>query len=85
MDEKRYPGYVMRQSLVNEINIRTEGLQESSDVIYEEMKSKELESEEYQHLNQQYHLLLGKIRALRDLYQWAVSHDAPPKGSVKQC
>ncbi len=96
MTEKvNHPGYIMRQSLVLVCEERIKTTEEEADSVLDDvesfLKSKpveeitEDEGREIEEQTRQHAFLTGYHKALKDIHKWAVSHDAPPKGSIKQC
>lgn len=96
MTEKvNHPGYIMRQSLVSVCEEWNEIVAKEIEAILEDvesfLKSKpveettEDEGREIEEQTRQHAFLTGYHKALKDIHKWAVSHDAPPKGSIKQC
>lgn len=73
-----YPGYIMRQSLVNESQKRVDLLKDQSDKIFDTMETKGLDQESKHALAEQYSMLLGKIMAMREINEWAKEHTIPP-------
>lgn len=75
----KYPGYIMRQSLVDESQKRAERTKEEAEKVYEMMNTKGLDSESKSALSDQHSMLLGQIRAMRDINEWAKEHTIPPQ------
>jgi len=80
--KERYPGYIMRQSLVDFIRNFKSEITVQSEETNEKMLRKT--GEEYEALERKYYTEIGMIKALRDIEQWAVIHQAPP-GGKSQC
>lgn len=76
-DQVRYPGYIMRQSLVSESQKRVSEYQDEADSLWESMNKKGLDQESKQTLSESYAMMLGKIKAMRDINEWAKEHTAP--------
>lgn len=74
----RYPGYIMRQSLVDESQRRVEVLKKEADKTFETMELNGLDSESKSALSDQHSMLLGQIKAMRDINEWAKEHLVPP-------
>jgi hypothetical protein len=74
----RYPGYIMRQSLVDESQKRVEELKKESDKVYQMSEMQGLDEKSKQALIEQYYLLFGQIKAMRDINEWAKEHSIPP-------
>lgn len=80
----KYPGYIMRQSLVDECQKRYAELRKESNEIYDSMEVKGLDQESKQALAEKYCSLIGEMRGLRAVNDWAVQHTAPTIPVVKQ-
>lgn len=80
----KYPGYIMRQSLVDECQKRYADLRKESSDIYGSMEVKGLDQESKQALAEKYCSLLGEMRGLRAISEWAAQHSAPTIPVVKQ-
>lgn len=74
----RYPGYIMRQSLVDELQRRVKELKEAEDKTWTLIETKGLDTESKQALIEQQSILLGQITAMRDISEWAKEHSVPP-------
>lgn len=74
----KYPGYIMRQSLVDESQKRVDLLKKESDKIYDSMEMKGLDQESKNVLSEEYARLIGKIQAMREINEWAKEHTIPP-------
>lgn len=75
----RYPGYIMRQSLVDESQKRVEVLKREAEKTYDMMNTKGLDDKSIAALSDQHSMLLGQIKAMRDINEWAKEHSIPPK------
>ena len=75
----RYPGYIMRQSLVDESQKRVEVLKKEADKIFDMYEIKGLDEKSKAALSDQHSMLLGQIKAMRDINEWAKEHSVPPK------
>lgn len=75
----RYPGYIMRQSLVDESQKRVEVLKKEADQIFDMYETKGLDEKSKAALSDQHSMLLGQIKAMRDINEWAREHSVPPK------
>lgn len=75
----RYPGYIMRQSLVDESQKRVEVLKTEAEKTYDMMNTKGLDDKSVAALSDQHSMLLGQIKAMRDINEWAKEHSIPPK------
>lgn len=73
----KYPGYIMRQSLVDESQKRVAVLKKEADETFELMNTKGLDQESVHTLYEKYASLLGQIQAMRDINEWAKEHTAP--------
>lgn len=73
----RYPGYIMRQSLVDESQRRVEYLKKEAEKTFDMMNITGLDETSKTALSDQYSMLLGQIRAMRDINEWAREHTAP--------
>lgn len=73
----RYPGYIMRQSLVDEMQKRVAVLKQEADKTFDLMNVKGLDQDSVNTLYEKYASLLGEIKAMRDLNEWAKEHTAP--------
>lgn len=78
MRPNRYPGYIMRQSLVDELQKQFEQLKEQEHKTYELIETKGLDDKSKQALAEQHSMLLGQMRAMRDISEWAKNHLVPP-------
>lgn len=78
MSSIRYPGYIMRQSLVDESQKRVEELKKESNKVFDLLETKGLDDVSKQALSDQYSMLLGQIKAMRDINEWAKEHSVPP-------
>lgn len=77
MKSNRYPGYIMRQSLVDESQKRYEAINKEATSLYNDLSTAGLEEHHKQALSEQYSKLLGEMKALRDINEWAKEHTAP--------
>lgn len=75
----KYPGYIMRQSLVDESQKRVEVLKREAEKTYDMMETKGLDEKSKSALSDQHSMLLGQIKAMRDINEWAKDHAVPPK------
>lgn len=75
----KYPGYIMRQSLVDESQKRVEVLKREAEKTYDMMETKGLDEKSKSALSDQHSMLLGQIKAMRDINEWAKEHSIPPK------
>ena len=73
----QYPGYVMRQLLVEESQKRADELRAESDKVYALMETKGLDDKSKVDLSEQYYFLLGQIKGLRAINEWAKKHTLP--------
>lgn len=73
----KYPGYIMRQSLVDECQKRYAELRKESDNIFDSMEVKGLDQESKQALAEKYSSLIGEMRGMRAINEWATQHTAP--------
>lgn len=73
----KYPGYIMRQSLVDESQKRVEGLKKEANQIFDMMSQPGLDNTSVNTLSDQHSMLLGQIKAMRDINEWAREHTAP--------
>lgn len=76
-DQVRYPGYVMRQLLVNELQSRVADITKKADSTFDMMNQPGLDEESINTLYQEYCSLLGQVTAMRDISEWAKEHSAP--------
>jgi hypothetical protein len=67
----------MRQSLVDELQKRVDELKEQEHKTYQLIETKGLDTESKQALTEQHSMLLGQIRAMRDINEWAKEHSVP--------
>lgn len=74
----RYPGYIMRQSLVDELKKRVEDLKEEEHHVYTLLETKGLDEKSKQALAEQHSMVLGQMKAMRDVSEWAKEHLVPP-------
>lgn len=85
--EERYPGYIMRQSLVDFVRDFKSQMAVQSEETNEKLIKKAQKGSgnegEYEALERKYYTEIGMIKALRDIEQWAVIHQAPPGGNVR--
>lgn len=69
----------MRQSLVDESQKRVEVLKREAEKTYDMMETKGLDEKSKSALSDQHSMLLGQIKAMRDINEWAKDHAVPPK------
>ena len=69
----------MRQLLIDELQKRVEVIKQESDKTFEMMETKGLDAESKSALSDQHSMLLGQIKAMRDINEWAREHTIPPK------
>ena len=75
----KYPGYIMRQSLIDEAEKRLKFVKEESDKIYKTLNEKGVDETSKATLGEVYlMLLLGQVIAMRDVIEWAKEHSVPP-------
>jgi hypothetical protein len=74
----RYPGYIMRQSLVDESQKRVEELKEQEHKTYTLMETNGLDQKSKQALAEQHSMILGQIKAMRDINEWVKEQSIPP-------
>lgn len=67
----------MRQSLIDESRKRYEAINKEADRLYTDISTKGLEEKHKQALIEQYSKLIGEMKALRDINEWAKEHTAP--------
>lgn len=79
MKSNRYPGYIMRQSLVDELQKRVDELKEQEHKTWTLIETKGLDDKSKQALTEQHSMLLGQMRAMRDISEWAKEHSIPPR------
>lgn len=73
----RYPGYIMRQSLVDESQKRYESIKKEAEHLYNDLTTKGLEDKHKNALAEAHSKLVGEMKALRDINEWAKEHTAP--------
>jgi tRNA U34 5-carboxymethylaminomethyl modifying enzyme MnmG/GidA len=73
----RYPGYIMRQSLVDESQKRYEQIKKQAESLYNDLIVNGLEETHKQALSEMHSKLIGEMKALRDINEWAKEHTAP--------
>ena len=78
MSSIRYPGYIMRQSLVDELQKRVEKLKEEEHKVWLLIETKGLDEKSKQALSEQHSMILGQMKAMRDISEWAREHSVPP-------
>lgn len=83
MNRVRYPGYIMRQSLVDESQKRYEQIKKEAESLYNDLTTNGLEEIHKQALSEMHSKLIGEMKALRDINEWAKEHTAPHIPAMK--
>lgn len=73
----KYPGYIIRQSLVDESQSRVADLKKEADETFNLMNTKGLDEDSVHTLYEKYASLLGQITAMRAINEWAKEHSEP--------
>ncbi len=73
----KYPGYIIRQSLVDESQRRVDVLKKEADETFNLMNTKGLDQESVHTLYEKYASLLGQITGMRAINEWAKEHSEP--------
>ena len=68
----------MRQLLVENLQRRVEVIKQEADKTFDLMQTKGLDDKSKAALSDQHSMLLGQIRAMRDINEWAKEHSNPP-------
>lgn len=80
----QYPGYVMRQSLIDELQKKEREYKLKANDIYRQYEIKGLDEKSKAAFLEKYYLILGKIHNLREISEWAREHSAPSL-KIGQC
>lgn len=67
----------MRQSLIDESQNRYDQIKKQADNLYNEMSTSEFKEQSRQAKIETYSQLIGEMKALRGICEWAKDHSAP--------
>jgi hypothetical protein len=78
---EQYPGYVLRQSLIEFCQAEVVTIGESQKALENALETKGLSDSDRAVLNESYSSNIGAQSMLRKITEWAAAHSAPPVGT----